>query len=193
MQSQDSPPHHLRNVPAFRDLRIGSPKSWRSSFRRSIGETNSDIYELIDPPGTRSNQTTTPYQSDFNLPRQADTKQVGVAISTDTFVGCSEIPRGEGLAGSSEDAGTQKPCRRVAILKELWFPLFCIHSSMLLVLGTLAVLVSVYRVKADRGLFFDPTGFDDSTEKAYILLSIPASTKHPHLCRGSSLTPLQHS
>jgi hypothetical protein len=177
MQSQDGPPRNLRNVPGFRDLRTGSPKSWRSSFHRnqSFGE-RSDIYELLGGPGNYSSQTTTPQDSKLNLHIQAeDAKAFAEVTSVETIIGRHDVPGAERLAHGSGDTIAQQPCRRGAILKELRFPLFCIHGSMLLILGTLAVVVSVYRVKPDRGLFFEPAGFADTTQHQYILLSIPAS------------------
>ncbi|EXJ59187.1 hypothetical protein A1O7_06619 [Cladophialophora yegresii CBS 114405] len=174
MQSQDSPPRHLRNVPGFRDLRIGSPTSWRSSLhRRQLnGESHSDLYELLDTLNTESDQNTTAGHPDT---RVENGQLYGEPIYAETIVGQPAVPRSQRLVGSSEETLTAQPFRRAAIWKELWFPLLCIHGSMLLILGTLAVLVSVYRVKPQRGLFFDPIGWTDSRQRAYILLNVPAT------------------
>jgi hypothetical protein len=185
MQGQDSPPRHLRNVPGFRDLRIGSPASWRSSLHRSQlnGESHSDLYELLDTSNAQSGQTATPRQPSPKVGTRAENgKLSGEAVYAETIVGRPAVPRSQRLVGSSEETLTGQPCRRAAIWKELWFPLLCIHGSMLLILGTVAVLVSIYRVKPERGLFFEPTGWDDSKQSAFILLSIPASMRGSRRC-----------
>jgi hypothetical protein len=177
MDGQESPSRHLRNVRAFRDLRIGSRTSWRSSHQGSQPTNNSrsEIYELLDNQSILSNQLT-PVQSTPDLrPQLQDGQPFGAAAFAEPVIGRPEVPRSQRLGGSSQETITAQPCPRMAVWRELWLPLLCIHGSMLLVLTTLVVLVSVYRVEPDHGLFLDPTGWSDSRQRAYILLNIPAS------------------
>ncbi|KAJ9607577.1 hypothetical protein H2200_007655 [Cladophialophora chaetospira] len=178
MGSQDGPPRHLRNVPAFRDLRIGSPNSWRNSLhrRQPNSDSQADFYELLDASSTRIDRTATPRSSALNLDGQLEgNKLFGETSYAEEAADHPGISQTKVLAGSSEETITRQPCQRIAIWKELWLPLLCIHGSMLLLLGTLAVLIAVYRVRPDRGLFADPTGFTESRQKAFLLLRIPAT------------------
>jgi hypothetical protein len=76
---------------------------------------------------------------------------------------------------NSEETITSQPHPRTGIWQDIWLPLLWIYGSMLLMLASLAVLVSVYRVTPVKGLFFEPTGWSYSKPRVDILLSIPAS------------------
>ena len=178
MQTQEDPPRYLRNVSAFQDLRIGSQIRRPSSrhHRRPTSEYHSDMYDLSKTPQTHVVETTASTQSNLIQHHQVESaRSSGDAIYRKVTIGQPDVLQTQGVMDSSKDTKMIQPCRRTAILKELWFPLCCIHGSMLLILGTLAVLVSVYRVEPQKGLFLNPAGSPDNEQKAYLLLSIPAS------------------
>ena len=178
MQSQEDPPRYLRNVPAFQDLRIGSQMRRPSSrhHRRPSSEYHSDAYDSLKTPQTHVVEITASNQSNLLQHHSVGNAwSTGDAIYRKAISGQRDVLQTQGVMDSSKETMMNQPCRRTAILKELWFPLCCIHGSMLLILGTLAILVSVYRVEPQRGLFLDPAGSSYDGQKAYLLLSIPAS------------------
>lgn len=181
MQSQDGPPRALRNVPAFRDLRTGSPASGRagSNPAQPIGESCRDVYELtaVDPVGTRSDPTATPPRqpSPYLDSRPESRLTPDEEDEGETPIDTPNIAPPQRSPDNSEKTITDQAFSRSAIWKEIRLPLLWIHGSMLLILALLAVLVSVYKVKPVKGLFFEPTGWSYSKQRAYILLNIPAS------------------
>lgn len=180
VRSQDGPPRVLRNVPAFRDLRNRLPASGRvgPNHTQLIGDSHGDEYELtgVDTIGTRPEPTaTSPRRPSLSWPNRRDIH--GIDDEEDEGENLINIDRPQHLFNSSEDTITHPACSRAAIWKEIQLPLLWIHGSMLLILASLAVLVSVYRVKPEKGLFFEPTGWSNTRQKKYLLLRIPASTK----------------
>lgn len=146
---------------------------------QSIEESRRNVYELrtfntvgigSDPPATPP-RLPSPYwnnqQESRLIPDEGD--------EGETPIHTPNVAPPQRSPDSSEETITGQPRLRTAIWKEIWLPLLWIHGSMLLILASLAVLVSVYKVKPVKGLFFEPTGWSYSKQRAYILLSIPAS------------------
>ena len=180
MQSQDRLHRTLRSVPAFRDLRTGSPASSRagSSRAKSIGERRGDGYELtnfdtawthFDPTPTLRHQPSPPLQG------QPESRKTLSMENGKIFIEGPDSARPQLPLDNSEEPITDQASPHTTIWKEIRLSVLWIHGSMFLILASLAVLVSVFRVKPEKGLFFEPTGWNHSRQKQYILLSIPAS------------------
>lgn len=179
MQGQETPPRHLRNVPAFRDLHIGSSTGWRSSlYRRSLNrDSSNDPYELLDTSNVFNDGLSNAHQTSPEQQHQYDGDRApGHLDYTEPIVSQPDRLRPQSLVNDSTETILERPCQRTEILKEIWFPLLCIHGSMLAILGILTILLILYSVRPERGLFSDPTGWAYSRQKAYVLLKIPAST-----------------
>ena len=166
----------LRRQSALQNLRTGLCVIGPSE---SIGESHRDGYELtsLDISDHRSEPQAA--SSCSPSPSAAGHTENGGFHDTATESGPPingfNSPQPHRSRLSSEETTTNGGCSRAEVWKDIWLPLFCIDGSMLLVLITLAALVSIFRVEPEKGLFFAPTGFNLSKQEAYILLSIPAS------------------
>jgi hypothetical protein len=155
------PPQHLRTVRAFSNLRSNLPRRVRNSWGQRFSlASDQDLYEL--PHGEYTSQT---YPDAFQpIAAEGLDEQTHGADSFNTHAWSPAILPGyldrgvrQIFALDSNEAVKVRPRLQQAVWREVRFPLFCIQGSMLAVLGTIAVLVSAYRVVPDKGLWVDPT------------------------------------
>jgi hypothetical protein len=157
MDDLQPPPQQLRNVRAFSDLRSNLPRRIRNSWGQRFSlVSDQDTYEL--PNGEYPSRA----RPDILQPDAAEglVEPSQGADSFDTHAWSPVILPAQPDEGAAQkfvlknkDAVRLRSRLQRAIWKEIWFPLFCIQGSMLAVLGTIAVLVSAYRVVPKKGLW----------------------------------------
>ena len=177
IQGQDSPSRASTNV------RSGSPAGGLAGPNRilPVGESCRDEYEVadFDTNSAYSDPQAMPLsqQSPCLHNRRESHAIPNTEYEEETLITGPIIPRQpQHSPDDSPKTVTNQARPHAAIWKDIWFPVLSIHGLMLLILASLAILVSVFRVHPAKGLFFEPIGWGYAQQKTYVLLSIPAST-----------------
>lgn len=181
MEHRDGTPRALRRVLSYRDLRTGSSnkdqtaqdhsRRKRASLREVFDSLCLDTF--IDRPTSIIEARLKPDRY-FGIQSESRLNLSGTdQTETPNRVSLTALPQqfDEKPKANTKD----QRYSQITVWKEIWAPLLWVHGSMFLMLAILTVVISVYKVKGVKGLFFEPTGWIYTKERAYVLLSIPAS------------------
>ncbi|KAK5048308.1 hypothetical protein LTR84_005978 [Exophiala bonariae] len=179
-QNRQSPTRlPLRSAPAFRDLR-NNIRLNELNHRQRTQPVEADRDAGSQTPysraaGSRSTFTTS-QQSNINSRNESETN-VLIQENNDIAAPLNGVQPASIIHEhrSSGGGGPMQHYSRRPIWDDIWLPLACIHGSMLLELCCLAVLISVYKVHGEKGLFSEPQGWRDQAQPSYILLNVPAT------------------
>lgn len=181
MQSPTNGHRRLRSTPALRDLRnrLSGGRYSRADTAQWLGEGSQEVHEMTSTLFLQGSDTTVrPSTSNHHRPRPYLTSEPGSwehigARHQDGVLMEAPVPAPTQQAPG--DSIIKQSCPRTAILKEIRLPLFLIQGSMLVILSSLVIIISAFRMRPNRGLFMEPPGWNYVKERQFILLTIPAS------------------